>query len=117
MSKRTELEDELAFQLRAAKLPKPEREFRFAAPRRWRFDFAWPDRKLAVEVEGGIWAAGRHNRPLGMMADMEKYNAATLLGWRVLRVAAKHVHSGAAFTLAEQALGMDKMPARQKGTA
>lgn len=82
MSKRTELEDALAFQLRAAKLPKAEREFRFAPPRRWRFDFAWPAQMLAVEVEGGIFAAGRHNRPLGMIADMEKYNEAALLGWR-----------------------------------
>jgi very-short-patch-repair endonuclease len=104
MTRRTALEDALAFQIKAAKLPEPVREHVFARPRRWRFDFAWPDRKLAVEVEGGIWAAGRHNRPLGMIADIEKYNAAILLGWRVLRAAGPHVKSGEALEWIEAAL-------------
>lgn len=109
MSQRTALEDSLAFQIKAAKLPGPEREYAFAKDlgRRWRFDFAWPDQKLAVEVEGGIWAAGRHNRPLGMMADMVKYNAATILGWRVLRVAGPHIKSGEALEWIEGLLRME----------
>jgi len=53
--------------------------------RRWRFDFAWPRHKLAVEVEGGSAINGRHVRPKGFRDDGEKYNAAVLLGWRVLR--------------------------------
>jgi len=98
MTKRTALEDALAFQIKAAKLPTPEREYAFAKAigRRWRFDFAWPERKVAAEVEGAIFVGGRHNRALGMMADMEKYNAAALLGWVVLRVAGPHVKSGEA---------------------
>lgn len=104
MSQRTALEDALALQIKAAKLPEPVREHVFAKPRRWRFDFAWPSFKLAVEVEGAIFVGGRHNRALGMMADMEKYNAAALLGWKVLRVAGPHVKSGEALEWIEVAL-------------
>lgn len=66
-------------------LPAPEREWRFSPPRRWRFDFAWPDRKVAVEVEGSARGGGRHQRRAGFQADAEKYNAAAELGWVVLR--------------------------------
>ena len=71
----------------APRQPTPIREHRFAPPRRWRFDFAWPDWRVAVELEGGAWARGRHTRGAGYVADCEKYNAATLAGWRVLRYA------------------------------
>lgn len=60
------------------------REHRFHSERKWRFDFAWPDQKVALEIEG--W--GRHQTFDGYRKDCEKYNAATLLGWRVLRVMA-----------------------------
>ena len=58
----------------APHVPPPEREYIFAAPRRWRFDFAWPARRVAVEAEGGVWSGGRHVRPEG---------------WRVLRCTRK----------------------------
>jgi hypothetical protein len=66
-------------------LPRPVTEHRFDSSRRWRFDFAWPAAKLALEVEGGVWTEGRHTRGSGFTADIEKYNAATVQGWRVLR--------------------------------
>lgn len=65
--------------------PAPVTEYRFDAERHWRFDFAWPARKVAVEIEGATWTRGRHTRGAGFEKDAEKYNAATLLGWRVLR--------------------------------
>lgn len=61
------------------------KEHRFYQPRKWRFDYALPHYKIAVEVEGGVWTAGRHIRPQGFLGDIEKYNTATLLGWRVFR--------------------------------
>jgi hypothetical protein len=67
-------------------LPAPVAEYRFAPPRKWRFDWAWPALAVALEVEGGIWTRGRHVSPKGFLADMEKYNAATRAGWAVLRV-------------------------------
>ncbi|MCC6356991.1 MAG: hypothetical protein IT577_24145 [Verrucomicrobiae bacterium] len=66
--------------------PPLEREYRFAPPRRWRFDFAHPQSRVAVELEGGVWNRGRHNRPLGFIADCEKYSAAALAGWTVVRL-------------------------------
>ena len=76
----------------------PEREFRFHPIRKWRFDFAWPkkDVMLAVEVEGGTWVQGRHNRGSSIAEDMRKYNAATVLGWRILRFTTEMVISGEA---------------------
>ena len=71
--------------LRREGLPVPVTEHRFAPPRRWRMDYAWLDARLALEVEGGVWTHGRHTRGAGFLADVEKYNAATLLGWRLLR--------------------------------
>lgn len=63
----------------------PASEYRFHSTRKWRFDFAWLDKMIAVEMEGGVWSRGRHVRPQGFIDDLEKYNAATELGWRVLR--------------------------------
>jgi very-short-patch-repair endonuclease len=69
--------------------------------RRWTFDFAWPEYKLAVEIEGLVIlpmytkpnaeadrrfvVMGRHASPDGIKGDMDKYNAAAQLGWYVLR--------------------------------
>lgn len=60
-------------------------EYRFNPQRRWRFDWACPKVKIAVEVEGGCFIQGRHSRGAGMIADMQKYNWAALNGWMVLR--------------------------------
>lgn len=79
------LEAAFALIIRAAGLPAPEAEYRFAPRRRFRFDFAWPDYMAAVEIEGGTWSGGRHTRGAGYEADCIKYNIATLKGWRVLR--------------------------------
>lgn len=68
-------------------LPTPVSEHKFHPKRRWRFDYAWPDKLTAVEIDGGIWrkGGGAHSRPSNILRDMEKINAAVLLGWRVLR--------------------------------
>lgn len=76
--------------LAEAGLPAPVQEYRFHPSRRWRFDYAWVGRwecspDVALEVEGGTWVAGRHVRGMGYLNDMEKYNEAVALGWRVLR--------------------------------
>ena len=71
-------------------------EYRFNPLRKWRFDFAWPELMLAVEVEGGIWSGGRHTRGDGFIKDCEKYNCAAEYGWTVLRYANKPINSGEA---------------------
>lgn len=71
---------------------KPVREFRFHPVRKWRFDFCWPDKKTAVEIEGGIFLPkSRHTSCMGYSGDMEKYNAAAELGWTVLRYIPNHL--------------------------
>lgn len=60
-------------------------EFRFHPKRRWKFDYAIPNYKIAIEVEGGIWKYGRHNRASGFLLDIEKYNEASVAGWILIR--------------------------------
>ncbi len=74
--------------LRFAEMPLPVTEHRFHPTRKWQFDYAWPDRKLALEVEGGIWrkGGGAHSHPTNIVRDCEKYSEAAILGWRILRV-------------------------------
>lgn len=61
------------------------KEMRFHPKRMWRFDYAIPEHRIAIEVEGGVWTGGRHTRPKGFLGDIEKYNTATVMGWRLLR--------------------------------
>jgi len=104
MRRTSALEEMLALQIRTARLPAPEREFRAVASRRWRIDFAWPAQRIALEIEGGTWVQGRHSRPKGFEGDCEKYNEIALQGWRVLRVTGDMVRDGRALRFAERAL-------------
>ena len=99
---KSDLELEFLAQVRLAGLPEPEREYRFHPTRRWKFDFCWPSKMVAVELEGGTWTGGRHTRPVGFEQDCEKYNEAAIMGWRVLRFTANMVRSGEALTETEQ---------------
>lgn len=89
-------EDLFEFQCRQFNLPPVERQLLFAKAalqRRWAFDFAWREYKLAVEIDGvavqriggRLVVMGRHASIQGIRGDNEKLNAATLLGWNVLR--------------------------------
>lgn len=88
-----------------------EREFYFHSVRKWRFDFAIPEKKIAIEIEGGTFGkivvcnhchkkvffvtktgkiayvrqAGGHNSGKGYKKDIEKYEEASFLGWTLLR--------------------------------
>ena len=73
------------------KLPFFARQYPFHNERRWRFDFAFLEKKFAVEVEGITRQGGRHQRMPGFMKDCEKYEAAMLLGWTLYRVPAPWV--------------------------
>ena len=89
-------------------IPRPELEFKFHAVRKWRFDFAWPDHKLAVEIEGGMFQGSNtgHRSITGMMRDIEKYNAAQLDGWCVLRFHAKDLDERPGSVVAWVKLGL-----------
>lgn len=81
-------------QLRALKKIDFVQEFKFHTARKWRADFHIKNTKLLIEVEGGIWSGGRHTRGKGYIGDMEKYNAATMMGYQVLRFSTEQVTSG-----------------------
>lgn len=74
--------------------PDPATELLFHPKRKWRFDFAWEEQKLALEIHGGIHSGGRHTRGRGFVEDRAKMNEATLLGWTVLEVTPEHIKSG-----------------------
>lgn len=102
----SELEDLFSRQARELVLWPFVREYRFCPNRRWRFDFFWPSAGLAVEIEGGSWIQGRHQRGSGFESDAEKYLAAIEHGFLVLRVTGKMVKSGRAAAAAGHALGL-----------
>lgn len=100
----SQLVAELVQQLYAADLVPVVTELRFHPERKWRFDLAWPDFKVAVEVHGGIHSGGRHTRGAGFERDREKMNEAALMGWLVLEVTDKQIRSGQALAWVERAL-------------
>lgn len=71
--------------LRPHGIPEPKCELLFDPVRKWRFDFAWPAQKVALEIDGGLFSEGAHTRGLALIKQMEKQNAAVLAGWRILR--------------------------------
>ena len=93
----------LQTQLRQVELPDPEWYFRFHPERKWEFDAAYPALMLALEVEGGQWIYGRHNRPEGYTQDCRKYNTAALNGWLLLRFTPAMIDSGEAVRVIERA--------------
>ena len=89
--------------LKAVGLPEPEPEYRFARPRRWRFDLSWPEQRIAFEREGATWTGGRHTTGRGYRNDCEKYSNAAILGWIVIRATADMIRNGTALALVEKA--------------
>ena len=98
------LEILLAQQMKFAGLPEPEREYRFAPPRRYRADFAYPDEMLLIEVEGGVWTNGAHVRGKHYTSDCSKYNLAATMGFRVLRFTGEMIKSGLALRTIEEVM-------------
>lgn len=86
------------------------KEFKFHPERRWRFDYAIPQHKIALEVEGGVWTQGRHTRPQGFLGDIEKYNTATLMGWRVFRTTPTDLYRTATVNLLKTAINTPFSP-------
>ena len=88
----------LRYQIVAAGLPAPFREFTFDDTRDWRLDLAWPSHKLAVEIDGSV-----HRTKERFARDIEKHNALMFHGWRYLRVAPVNVETGTALDLVKLA--------------
>jgi len=113
---KSKLETLFDFQMRAAKIEPGIAEYRFHEKRLWRFDYAWPEQRLALEIEGAVWTNGRHNRGKGFTDDCEKYSEAAILGWRIIRATGNQVEAGTALKWVERALDgqrkeADRIPA------
>jgi hypothetical protein len=86
--------------------PEPEPEFLFHPSRLWRFDLAWKEEMIALEIEGGTRQGGRHTRHKGYSEDAIKYSEAALLGWCVLRCTSEQIAEGRHFVYLERAFAM-----------
>jgi very-short-patch-repair endonuclease len=80
------------------------KEYTFHPTRKWRFDYAFPDFKIAVEVDGGVWINGRHNRATGYLKDLEKFNAAASMGWLVLKFTPDELYRSNTFDLIKETI-------------
>ena len=96
-------------QLELHPVNQPTREFQFDLNRKWRIDFAWPHRKLAVEIESSV-----HRIKGRFASDMPKYNALQLLGWTLLRYTAKMVASAEAIDTVKGYLNPPSSPDAQR---
>ena len=93
---KTKWEDRFRALVKGLGAPPWREQYVFHDSRKWRFDFAWPERKIAFEMEGAIWmkgfggrTGGGHSHPMGIEKDIEKYNAAAIAGWCVIRITDK----------------------------
>ena len=103
--KRSQLEKDMGDQLASAGLTEGMvEEFRFHPERRWRFDFAWPERTLATEVQAAVFSRGRHSLPRGLPADWETASEAPLLGLRTVIVSRLEIRNGQALDRAARLL-------------
>lgn len=84
------------------------REYRFHTDRRWRFDLYAHSARLAVELHGGIFSAGRHVRPKGFQDDRAKVNAATELGIAVLEYWPQAIADGSAAAQIERYVSLGR---------
>ena len=95
----SKIEQLLADQIAAAGLPGPVREFKHIPGRRFRLDFAWPDRMIGVEVQGMV-----HRIKKRFEADIEKRVLGLLAGWRIMEVSGASIRSGQAVKWIEEML-------------
>ncbi len=71
-----------------------EKEYRFDPERKWRFDYCIPAHRIGIEFEGGIYLkTSGHNTAKHYTKDTDKYNRATVLGYRIIRVTAANYKS------------------------
>lgn len=73
--------------------------------RSWKFDMAWPERRVAVEIDGGTFAGGRHTRGQGHAQDAHKRNVAQCMGWKVIVLTGRDKWRGRAARIVRCAFG------------
>ena len=89
---------------RSLGIPEPRAEVMFHSTRRWRFDYAWPEYRVALEIEGGVFTGGRHTSGVGFLKDAEKYNYAACMGWAIIRCMPRTLCTGDTMAFIRQAI-------------
>ncbi len=87
--------------------PVPVPEHRFDSVRKFRFDGAFVERKLAIEIHGSVFTQGRHTRGKGFSTDQEKWALAALAGWRILPVTTAQFDAGLLFQYLDREFATD----------
>jgi len=129
-TKSSALEDEflVRFCLRHPDLTEPEQEFEEIEPwlthleyrksvessrcRKWRADFCWPQEKVIVELQGGVWFKGQsgHGNAKGLLRDYAKAVTAQAAGWLFFPLAAPHVKEDRYLDLIANAIRQRRPP-------
>ena len=97
----SEREVQFLQQCRDARLPEPEQQRLICGHH---VDFAWPDHRVCVEIQGGTWARGAHNRGAGYAKDRMLNNQRQLAGWTILEFTSDHLDADEAVPVVCQAL-------------
>jgi len=87
--------------------PDPVFEHEFHPKRKWRWDVAFIEAKVAVEIHGGTWEQGRHTRGGGFEEDRCKVNEGTAAGWRVFEVTYRQIAKGLLYTWLNRAMSKE----------
>lgn len=89
-------------------MPIPIREYVFIKEKKYRLDFAWADKKVALEVQGGYETKERqgHSRKEKAETDFKKNAAANLMGWRIYYCMPDELYSLRVEMMMRMALGM-----------
>lgn len=81
-----------------------ETQVQFHPTRRWRLDYYAAQYKLAVEIHGGVFSAGRHTTGVGFTEDRIKINAAHEMGITVLEFTGAMLQDGTAIAQTQRVL-------------
>lgn len=85
-------------------LPKPVAEFKWHPTRKFRADYAWPEHRVLLELQGGVYTFGKHGRGSGIVKDMEKVSEASALGWLTIQILPKDLMSVKTTNYVKQAI-------------
>lgn len=108
-------EETFALHLKSDNVPDPHRQYTPCGDRDWTVDFAWPTKKLAIEIQGGNWKGGAHVRPKRYEEDVRKLNWLNAHGWTTLWFTTDMVTSGEAIDTTKPILAQLQLPRRQAG--
>lgn len=105
VSTRSKLEADYVAQLERIEVPAFEINYRWHSVREWRWDVAFVDDKVAVEIDGVRRdGKGDHQTEKGMTNDYQKVAEGVLWGWTILRFTRTMVASGEAAELTQRVI-------------